>query len=126
MLSWLRGLSYLRLFQSTRVLIRLIVEVVKDMVPFMIVLIGSLFGFTITYLSLEGGDLSDSFVYNYRLMYGDFEIPEGTVPTSYWVLFVASSVVMPLIMLNMLIAIMSDTYSRVMAEIVPSDYFEIN
>ena len=33
---------------------------------------------------------------------------------------------MPLVMLNMLIAIMSDTYSRVMAEIIPSDYYEIN
>ena len=29
-------------------------------------------------------------------------------------------------MLNMLIAIMSDTYARVMSEIVPSDYYELN
>jgi hypothetical protein len=33
---------------------------------------------------------------------------------------------LPLIMLNMLIAIMSDTYARVMSEIVPSDFFELN
>mmetsp|Transcript_13961 Transcript_13961/g.10065 ORF Transcript_13961/g.10065 Transcript_13961/m.10065 type:complete len:88 (+) Transcript_13961:1633-1896(+) len=33
---------------------------------------------------------------------------------------------MALVMLNMLIAIMSDTYGRVMLEIIPSDYYELN
>ena len=50
--SWFRALSFLRLFTRTRVLIHLIVEVLKDMVPFMIVLLGALTGFTISYRAL--------------------------------------------------------------------------
>lgn len=52
LLSWFRALSYLRLFKSTRVLIRLIVEVSKDMVPFMIVLSFSLVGFTLSFKAI--------------------------------------------------------------------------
>lgn len=52
LLSWVRALSLLRLFTNTRILIHLIVEVVNDMVPFMIVLIGALIGFTTSYRAL--------------------------------------------------------------------------
>ena len=38
---WVRLISYLRLFSNTRALIRLIVETMKDMIPFGIVLIVS-------------------------------------------------------------------------------------
>lgn len=56
-------------------------------------------------------------------MFGDFS------PDDYhfagWILFVISSTLLPLTMLNMLIAIMSDTYARVMSEVIPSDFFEL-
>ena len=54
LLSWFRALSFLRLFQKTRALIRLIIEVIKDMEAFAIVLFISLFGFTLTFYSLTG------------------------------------------------------------------------
>ncbi len=57
-------------------------------------------------------------------MYGDFDV--DNLDTSGWILFVMGSCLMTLVMLNMLIAIMSDTYARVMSEIVPFDYFELN
>ena len=57
-------------------------------------------------------------------MFGDFDTDDYT--TSDWILFIIASFLMPLVMLNMLIAIMSDTYSRVMSEIVPSDFMELN
>jgi hypothetical protein len=53
-LSWFRGISYLRLFKQTRSLIRLIIEVIKDMKAFSIVLLFALSGFTLTYYSLSG------------------------------------------------------------------------
>lgn len=59
-------------------------------------------------------------------MYGDFDLSDSNDNLAGWVLFIISSCVMPLIMLNMLIAIMSDTYARVMADILPSDFFELN
>lgn len=57
-------------------------------------------------------------------MFGDFS-PDDYL-TAGWILFTISSCLLPLVMLNMLIAIMSDTYARVMAEIVPSDFYELN
>lgn len=47
----------------------------------------------------------------FLLMYGDFSTDEYNAPL--WILFIFASLFMPLIMLNMLIAIMSDTYERV-------------
>lgn len=57
-------------------------------------------------------------------MYGDFD-PDSYSETG-WILFIIGSCFLPLVMLNMLIAIMSDTYARVIADIVPSDFMEIN
>ena len=57
-------------------------------------------------------------------MFGDFDTDGYS--TSGWILFVVASFLMPLVMLNMLIAFMSDTYARVMADIIPSDYMELN
>lgn len=48
-LLWFRLLSYLRLFKTTRALIRLIIEVCKDMYAFAIVLSIALLSFAITY-----------------------------------------------------------------------------
>ena len=121
--SWFRTLSYLRIFQRTRVLIRLIVEVLIDMVPFLIVLLIALTGFTITYRALQDDQsegMMEAFKHNYRLMFGDFQ-PDN-YSSAGWVLFVISSTLMTLVMLNMLIAIMSDTYARVMGQIIPADY----
>ena len=46
---WLRLISYLRLFSKTRALIRLVVEVTKDMGAFAIVLLMACLCFTLTY-----------------------------------------------------------------------------
>ncbi len=51
-LTWFRAISYLRLFKQTRSLIRLIIEVIKDMKAFAIVLFLSIICFTMTYYSL--------------------------------------------------------------------------
>lgn len=56
-------------------------------------------------------------------MFGDFVVDDYSA--AHWILFIISSTLLPLIMLNMLIAIMSDTYGRVMGEVVPSDFFEL-
>jgi len=90
-------------------------------------LIGAVLGFSISLRALELEDLDNTILAmksEYRLMYGDFDV--DNLDTSGWILFVMGSCLMTLVMLNMLIAIMSDTYARVMSEIVPFDYFELN
>lgn len=57
-------------------------------------------------------------------MFGDFDTDNYT--KAGWVLFSLAAGLLPLVMLNMLIAIMSDTYGRVMNDIIPSDYSELN
>jgi len=77
LLSWLRALSFLRLFQKTRALIRLIIEVIKDMEAFAIVLFISLFGLTLTFYSLTGSsDFVGNSKHTYLLMLGDFSYDE--------------------------------------------------
>ena len=57
-------------------------------------------------------------------MYGDFDI-EAYDP-GMWILFVIASIFMPLVMLNLLIAIMSDTYERVSNTMTEADGNELN
>lgn len=77
MLSWVRAISFLRLFKSTRVFITLLISVTNDIVPFLIVLFVSFLGFSIAYLALlnleDGEDIEHDIIYavkyNYFLMY---------------------------------------------------------
>jgi len=56
MVVYLRVLSLLRLFTQTRALIRLVIEVAKDMGAFAVVLTLALFAFTITYNVMEASE----------------------------------------------------------------------
>lgn len=96
------------------------------MIPFLIVLCAALFGFTFTFQALNGPEaaITDAFTINFRLMFGDFDT--GGYTFAGWFLFIVSTCLLPLIMLNLLIAIMSDSYARVMSNIIPSDYYELN
>jgi hypothetical protein len=57
-------------------------------------------------------------------MYGDFSPDEYT--TANWILFIIASILLSLVMQILLIAIMSDSYARVMTDIVPQDFLELN
>ena len=117
----------MRMFKKTRVLINLLVQVMVDMIAFMIVLAAALLGFSITFTAIKVDELDNtalSLAHCYDMMYGNFATDNYN--TAGWIIFIIASILMTLIMLNMLIAIMSDTYARVMSEIVPSDYYELN
>jgi hypothetical protein len=127
-LVWFRVLSLLRLFETTRALIRLILEVCNDMLAFTIVLSIAILGFATTYGILLPGDESKNLTgqinHIYLLMYGDFNYDEYSQPL--WILFTIASIFMPLIMLNLLIAIMGDTFERVNSLMVEADGRELN
>jgi len=57
-------------------------------------------------------------------MYGDFNYNDYTTPL--WVMFIIATVFMPLIMLNLLIAIMGDTFERVNSVMIEADGRELN
>ena len=58
------------------------------------------------------------------LMYGDFDT--NSYGVAAWILFTISSIFIPLIMLNLLIAIMGDTYERVIDGMIEADGKELN
>jgi hypothetical protein len=68
----------------------------------------------------------DSIQNIYLLMYGDFQGSYTSYNVAEWLLFILATIVIPLIMLNLLIAIMSDTYERVTTGMVEADGKELN
>lgn len=66
----------------------------------------------------------ESIDHAYLLMYGDFDTEN--YDGASWFLFICASIFMPLVMLNLLIAIMSDTYERVTSGLLEADGKELN
>ena len=65
----------------------------------------------------------------YKVMFGDFEELEDGVKsggTIGWALYFLVTVMIPLVMLNLLIAVISETHSRVMEHQEKSDNLELN
>ena len=110
--SWTRGISYFRMFDGTRYMVRLLSEVIKDMKVFFVILFYSTIAFTfIFYLRDTAISFSEFLTVSYRLNLGDFDA-DYTDPFD-WIIFFLATVINPLIMLNLLISIMGDTYGRV-------------
>lgn len=60
----------------------------------------------------------------YLIIFGEYNL-DG-YQFDQWLVFVMATVLLSLIMLNLLIAIMSDTFERVMAQVEESDGLELN
>ena len=141
-LSMVRGISYFRLFDNTRYMINLLSEVIKDMTSFLILLTYSTYSFALIYfimvnniLSTVAVDEADPSADNsakpfshyvaiaYLLNLGTFET--DAYGAFEWVIFFFASVINPLIMLNLLISIMGDTFGRVKEEQEIADMKEL-
>jgi hypothetical protein len=111
--SWTRGISYFRMFDGTRYMVRLLSEVIKDMKVFFIILFYSTLAFTFIFYLRNPDNLSFSefLTISYRLDLGDFDA--DYTEAFDWVIFFLATVINPLIMLNLLISIMGDTYGKV-------------
>ena len=128
---WLKFLYFLRIFQSTGYLIRIIIEVCVDMRHFLLVLLLTFVAFGDAMRSIstsnedvpdESGNSSqfvgsyvDSITYTYRMVLGDFDTSNfGNVALPYvWILFVLCTVFNMIIMLNLLVAIISESFARI-------------
>lgn len=110
--SWIRGISYFRMFDGTRYMVRLLSEVLKDMKVFFVILAYSTLAFSfIIFLRNADVNFPASVAISYRLDLGDFDADYTNLFD--WLMFFLASVLNPLIMLNLLISIMGDTYSKV-------------
>ena len=110
--SWLRGISYFRMFDGTRYMVRLLGMVILDMRVFFTILAYSTVGFAFIFY-LRNPETS-FFIYlmtSYRLDLGDFNTDYTVVFD--WIVFFLATMINPMIMLNLLISVLSDTAANV-------------
>ena len=137
--SMVRGISYFRMFDNTRYMINLLSEVFKDMISFIVLLTYSTFSFALIYFIMVNNVLKFSsdipeeekvelpftsyLTTAYLLNLGDFNTDGYGL--FEWIIFFCASVINPLIMMNLLISIMGDTYGRVKEEQEIADMKEL-
>ncbi|OMJ91460.1 hypothetical protein SteCoe_5942 [Stentor coeruleus] len=123
--SWARGISYFRIFSRTRYMINLITEVIKDVLPFLIILAYSTVGFAfiLMLMSLEKTIFSEFLSGSYLITLGNINKPDYRI--IQWICFIIATIVNPVIMMNLLISIMGDIYDRVQESKEVADYREL-
>ena len=125
-LIFLRGISYFRLFESTRYMIDLIKESITDMLGFILVLAFSVISFAFIFYTLEDpknkSTLVDNIINSYSINIGGGEIKGGSL---YKILFYIATVINPIILLNLLISILGNTFERVESSRIISNYKEL-
>ena len=109
---WTRLVGYFRIFDRTRYLIHLLLKVMTDLGPFLIIFFLSNFAATLAFYSNSSdSDFGDLLLATYSISYGAWDY---TWPTELqYIIFILCSLINTLVLLNLLIAIISDTYSRV-------------
>lgn len=124
--------DWLRLFESTAFYILLVEETIRDMRAFLILLLIAIlmFGVPLIMLNMNRSEedenliIGDSFGYwgldmivsQYLLALGQFDLENfADQPESYlcYIFFLLATFITQVVMLNMLIAIMGDTFERV-------------
>jgi len=109
--SWFRMIALFRLFDLTRYYIRTIIEICKGTLPFLMLFWFAILSISVGYNTLRNDPYIDNYQVAYRLAFGDFEDDYPTWSEKY--MFKLGSFMMPLIFLNLLIALMGDIFDRV-------------
>ena len=125
--TWILLLSFFRLFRGTGYLITLILEVIQDMRFFVAVITVTLLAFTSTFFILSTSADTDESIESmglsyltsasstYQMLLGQFETESFNskqLPLT-WAFFILATLFLIIVMLNLLISIISDTYARV-------------
>lgn len=126
---WYKFLYFFRLSKSFGYLTRLIIIVITDMRHFLIVLFFTLVAFGDTFLTISNGNKDeghekfvhgffDAIVYTYMIILGGFKIDDfrNSIGTNLLItFFIMCTLFNTIVMLNLLIAIISETFSIVKA-----------
>ena len=114
-----RGFMHLLAFDFTRALVFMIKETLKDMRAFVLVLILAILGFAVLNiivlkekLAISTG-LTTSFFATYQLLFGENDLVNGVDTVMKRLLFFCATLLLPITVLNLLIAIIGDTYDRI-------------
>ena len=137
LLVWLKLFYFGRIFFSTASIIRIIIEITYDMKFFLGVLLLSIAAFGNCFYILQrnhvdnptfaGNTWLKAFLYSYIQALGQFDtsIFTGTDKHLYFTIFFLNTIISMIVMLNMLVAIMGDTFDRVIETAESSMYREL-
>ena len=129
-LVWIKAYYWMRLFDSTSFYVRLIRETIHDIGNFMILFVFILLTFANVLLVLSEGrseplyqnyfgdkfKLINAVVNQYKVSLGEFDMDgfgEDGDDALPWILFMTTTFITSITFLNMLVAIMGDTFARV-------------
>lgn len=123
-ICFFRGILFFKLFNETRYIVQLIVNVIIDMKSFAIVLTYSILSFSMIQLILdEKLSYSDHLINCFLASTGDLRIePQGLMN---WILIIFMLIFNLIILMNMLISIMANTFTRVSENSEIADYMQI-
>jgi WD40 repeat protein len=109
---WLRMIVDMSIFEKARYLLSNVVEIVYVILPYLIIPGTAVLTFGLCYYVNGNGDrtVGGSFLHVYNLSLGETN-PEGYSDLDV-VIFVLATISNPLILLNLLVGIMGDTYQR--------------
>jgi hypothetical protein len=122
---WIKFLYFLRIFENTGYLIRMITEVIVDMRHFFLVLLVTIAAFGDAFLKISMSNMNedkqfttnfvDSLIFTYRMILGDFDTTEfGEEATGLCVaLWLLCTIFNMIVMLNLLIAIISESFAKI-------------
>lgn len=119
--SWAKGITYFNSYSKTRYMIFLIEEVINDIGPFLVLIAYGIiaFGTMFTMLDDTNRGLYDNLNLTYQLGLGNFDTQGYSVLQT--ILFLMSSAFIMILMLNLLISIMGDTFDKVQDSKVVAD-----
>jgi hypothetical protein len=133
---WIKFLYFLRIYQLTSYFIRMLSTVIWQIRTFLLVLMIVYMGFGEAFLRLSQNsdatssfvsDYADSFVYAFRLSIGDTQTDNFNTSTqnvTAWLLFVACALATNIIMLNLLIALISESFQKINSNSMSANYQE--
>jgi WD40 repeat protein len=125
-LCWVRGITYFRTFKYTRIFVSMILNALRDTSSFLIILLYTTIAYSTLFKISEGektSTLAESMTLAYELNLSAFETDDYS--TWQWIIFMLASIVNCVIMLNLLISILGDSYERVQLNLVESDYSQM-
>jgi hypothetical protein len=125
LIMWMKLFYFGRIFLSTAAMIRMVIEITYDMKYFLMILLLAIAGFGNCFMILArnydkqemftGNNYWRSFLYAYNQALGNFDTEAYAEKDEYYLYFIwfLNTMIALIIFLNMLIAIMGDTFDRV-------------
>ena len=120
---YLRLIGFYRIYQGTRFYIRMILVITKKIKYFLLILVTFVLSISFSLKALREDERYEVYwMVSFRLMMGDFEDEYPDAPER--VLFTIGCLVLPIIALNLLIAIIGDAFDNVQEKAVQADVRE--